>query len=317
MTRRWISEDVAGDGERVSHLRKDFDFFGHLSIYRHAVPMAAGARVLDIGCGAGYGSAYLADHGARHVTGIDASATAIEFSQHSFQRPNLVFRRLPAKDLSALAPGSFDFVFTSNALEHIPDVSRVIRAARRLLTPAGRMLAAVPPITNDHLLYLNLVNRYHLNLWSPRQWQSAIETCFERCTPVLHGVRTIGGEPRPEDREPGAAIDELSFVFAEAAIDDFYRLPTLTAIFIADRPRSDDLAPRDDDPTRYVDESFSRSTGEIPRALHRRLRRFAPSVGQRMQHGWQRAQVVLKREGVGALIGKAAAAARRMLRSRR
>ena len=40
-------------------------YWAHLSIYHFALPFARGRRVLDAGCGAGYGAAYLARHGAQ------------------------------------------------------------------------------------------------------------------------------------------------------------------------------------------------------------------------------------------------------------
>jgi hypothetical protein len=57
-------ECLTNAGERmiVGNL---WGYWAHLSIYRFAVPFAQGKRVLDAGSGSGYGSSYLARHGAK------------------------------------------------------------------------------------------------------------------------------------------------------------------------------------------------------------------------------------------------------------
>ena len=49
----------------------------HLSRYRWAASLVAGKRVLDAGCGTAYGSAILAEAGARQVVGVDAAADVL------------------------------------------------------------------------------------------------------------------------------------------------------------------------------------------------------------------------------------------------
>ncbi|MEJ2210411.1 MAG: class I SAM-dependent methyltransferase [Anaerolineae bacterium] len=188
----WDAGQISEGGERVSHLVQDHVYHGHLSIYHFAARFCQGGRVLDAGSGAGYGAAYLADHGARHVLGIDASERAVTFSRYHFPRPNLGFQCLDLERIDSLLPRRFDFIFCSNTLEHVPDARGVVRGFWQLLEPGGVLLLAVPPITDDHLLYLNLINPHHLNLWSPRQWTAVLGDFFQQTTPYLHGVGRIG-----------------------------------------------------------------------------------------------------------------------------
>ena len=61
-------------GERLVPGQVDQDLFNeHLARYAFAARLARGKRVLDIACGAGYGSAELA-RSAASVTGCPASA---------------------------------------------------------------------------------------------------------------------------------------------------------------------------------------------------------------------------------------------------
>ena len=309
---RWTADDISDAGERVSHLERDFVFFGHFSIYAYAVPLIQGARVLDVGCGSGYGSAHLAERGAASVLGIDPSETAIAFSRDHFTRHNLEFRRMAAEALGDLPAASVDVVFSSNALEHVADLAAFFRGAWQVLRPDGTLLIAVPPITNEHLLYQNLINPYHVNLWSPRQWSATIARYFEVVTPVLHGVRTIGGGPRPEDLVPGAALDESAFVFADSTVEEMYGIPTLTAIFVARRPRQDGV-PGATDAIPFVDDSFTRQPGVVDPVLARRLRVLAPSFSQRVRTQLSRLRAIWRTGGTAAVTARAFAAARRRL----
>jgi SAM-dependent methyltransferase len=307
--RRWTARDISDEGERVSHLQPDFLYFAHLSIYHYALPLVQGAAVLDVGCGSGYGAAYLARHGAASVLGVDVSESAIAFSQEHFAAPNLRFRTWPAERIGELEGERADVVFSSNALEHVTGVGRFLQGAWRRLRPEGTMMIAVPPITNDQLLYENLVNRYHVNLWSPRQWESTIARYFEHVQPVLHGVRAIGSGPIPEDLA-GGPVDERTFVFAKATLDDFYRTPSLTAIFVAERPRLDGV-PGEESPVAFVDDSFSRPQGQIDPELAYRLRRFAPSLRTRVTNRLARAYAVWRTGGLAAVASKGRAALER------
>jgi hypothetical protein len=60
-------QEISDGGERVTHLERNFVYYVHLSIYDFALQFCQDGLVLDAGSGAGYGSAYLAGSGARHV----------------------------------------------------------------------------------------------------------------------------------------------------------------------------------------------------------------------------------------------------------
>src|SRR6266496_4409545 len=99
-------------------------------------------RVLDLGCGAaGHIGRYLADRGLA-VTGVDFSEQAIEVARRlnsgmTFQVADI--RSLPFVDDSIAAISAFSCLIYGTA----EDVLAALRECRRVLEPAGRLLASV------------------------------------------------------------------------------------------------------------------------------------------------------------------------------
>ena len=86
-------------GERLIPGEVDIDLLNeHMARYHFAVRLARGKRVLDAGCGAGYGSAELADV-AESVTGIDIAAEAVEHARAHYALHNVVFEQASCTQL--------------------------------------------------------------------------------------------------------------------------------------------------------------------------------------------------------------------------
>src|SRR5262249_531566 len=103
----------------------------HEKRYRFALPYCAGKRVLDAGCGVGYGSTLLAQT-ADEVVGVDVSEKAIAYARERYARPNVEFR---VDDLLAprLDDASFDVVCSLETLEHLTDRDAFLRQVVRVL----------------------------------------------------------------------------------------------------------------------------------------------------------------------------------------
>jgi SAM-dependent methyltransferase len=100
----------------------------------------AGRRVLDIGCGAGRVTRYLAQW-TPHVTGIDFSGPMIDHCRRVL--PHVAFAVCDVRDLTPFADGAFDVVlFTFNGIDTLPHDSRLAAFAglRRILRPGGLYL---------------------------------------------------------------------------------------------------------------------------------------------------------------------------------
>src|SRR3954462_2607763 len=93
LSRRWRSALAEFTGERLIPGQVDVDLLNeHLARYTFASRLARGKRVLDAGCGAGYGSAELA-HTAHTTVGIDVAAEAVDFARAHYRLANLWFEQ--------------------------------------------------------------------------------------------------------------------------------------------------------------------------------------------------------------------------------
>jgi len=99
-------------------------------------------RVLDVGCGIGGPSRYLASRFGCRMTGLDLTADFIALAGMLAQRTRLAdkvtYRQGDALDLP-FADASFDLVWSQNAAMNIADRDRLYAEMRRVLTPSGRL----------------------------------------------------------------------------------------------------------------------------------------------------------------------------------
>lgn len=105
-----------------------------------------GARVLDIGCGVGGIDLLLVEaHGAERVVGVDVEAANIARASAEAERRGLAGRAkfvTVAPGPMPFADGDFDFVFSKDAIIHIPDKEALFRDVFRLLVPGGWFAAS-------------------------------------------------------------------------------------------------------------------------------------------------------------------------------
>src|SRR3954454_10243994 len=96
---RWRNALAEFTGERIIPGEVDVDLLNeHLARYSFAARLARGKRVLDAGCGAGYGSAELARI-AESVVGVDVAAEAVEHAREHYPRHNLSFEQASCEAL--------------------------------------------------------------------------------------------------------------------------------------------------------------------------------------------------------------------------
>lgn len=144
-----------------------------------------GGRVLDAGCGVGYGSTHLATTSA-HVTGIDLATSAIAFARTRFPRNNLDFREMDVSRLD-FPDASFDAVVSFEVIEHVDaeTQARFVREVSRVLAPGGLFIASTP----NRELYraMHGSNPFHLAELSLSEFDSFLRHTFPSV--ALYGER--------------------------------------------------------------------------------------------------------------------------------
>jgi SAM-dependent methyltransferase len=155
--------------------------------------VAAGERVLDLGCGDGWICAELVGLGAQPL-GVEVAPAAVERARR--HHPGLEFRlaeiggELPSED------NAFDVVWASEVIEHVADTARWLSEVRRVLRPQGRLLLTTPNHSRLRLL-AGGIGRYseplgdHLHLYVA----SSLRGLLEGFGFAEIEIRAVGGPP--------------------------------------------------------------------------------------------------------------------------
>ncbi len=110
--------------------------------------LAPPARVLDVGCGAGWFTAELAAAGF-DVVGVEVAPEPLRRARERFGELEFV---LAGEDELPFASRSFDGVWLGEVLEHVQDGIGLLAELARVLVPGGRLALSTP----DHGLRLRL-----------------------------------------------------------------------------------------------------------------------------------------------------------------
>ncbi|WP_304045414.1 bifunctional 2-polyprenyl-6-hydroxyphenol methylase/3-demethylubiquinol 3-O-methyltransferase UbiG [Jatrophihabitans endophyticus] len=119
---------------------ENYWFRRHEAAYAHACDLARG-RVLEVGCGEGYGTAMLAAGGASRVLGVDYDATAVAHAARRYTGADFVRANLAALPVRSAA---FDVVATLQVIEHVWNHAEFVGECRRVLRPGGTLFVTTP-----------------------------------------------------------------------------------------------------------------------------------------------------------------------------
>lgn len=149
--------------------------YEHLPRYALTRTFAAGKKVLDFGCGTGYGSAILAEVAAS-VTALDIDEPALTWARESHRNARLHFIR--STDLGAGLPAaSFDLISCFEMIEHVGHATQqaVIASFGRLLQDDGLLIISTP---NPEVTQLYGENPYHLREMSEAEFLELLHAEF-------------------------------------------------------------------------------------------------------------------------------------------
>ena len=174
------------------HERYVPDGFWKLTEYEHfpryglAAQLAKGQRVLDFGCGTGYGTARLAGV-AQSVVGMDISNEAITWARAMHRDPRIRFEE--RADLGrGLGEGVFDVVTCFEMIEHVDHATQIatIQSASRLLTPGGKLVISTP---DPRFTAPYGPNPYHIREMTEEEFLELLSIGFKHVVMLKQWVR--------------------------------------------------------------------------------------------------------------------------------
>lgn len=117
------------------------------------LPDLNGKRVLEVGCGRGVFSDYLATRfPSASIVAVDFSQNAIEIARTEFNgKPNIEFRVENAESLS-FSDNEFDFYISCETLEHVLHPESMITEVNRVLKKGGTFIVTTENYLNAYLL---------------------------------------------------------------------------------------------------------------------------------------------------------------------
>lgn len=131
-------------GERlIPKLHKKSLAYGeHLSRYEAVCELTKGKIVLDIACGAGYGTELIAKK-AKKVIGIDLYPEVIAYAKNNYAQANIDFKQgdalaIPLKDKSV------EVVVSLETIEHLPNPELFVKEVKRVLKLGGLFVVSTP-----------------------------------------------------------------------------------------------------------------------------------------------------------------------------
>ena len=144
-------------------------------------------KIIDLGCGVGYGCCILADLPNVQIIGIDNSQEALDYAKTHYMRFNIAYEKVDIVSYISSMP-EFDYVIASHVFEHLPNGLHLATLTKWRY----RGLFNVPynecsNINNHHLI--SHINENGLSeFWN-------VETFFQDLTGTIHNVNSKLSKP--------------------------------------------------------------------------------------------------------------------------
>ena len=160
----------------------------HSASYEFAEKYCYGKRVLDLGCGSGYGASRIASV-ALDVHAVDVSPEAIAYSAEHYARDNVHFLTIEPDAPLPFADESFDVVLSFQVIEHVVDDRAYLREASRVLAKNGVLILITPDRKHRLFPHQKPWNRWHLREYGMTELCLLVSECFKIERALEMGMR--------------------------------------------------------------------------------------------------------------------------------
>lgn len=170
------SKHLKWTGERLTTQANNSTVAHHLHRYALAIEIATNKNVLDIACGEGYGSNFLAKN-ATSVIGVDIDAESINHAKNKYTKQNLTFiigsaNKIPVSD------SSIDLAVSFETIEHHDKHIEMLLELKRVLKSDGILIISSP----DKATYSKSIkneNHFHVKELHKKEFQSLLNQHFK------------------------------------------------------------------------------------------------------------------------------------------
>jgi ubiquinone/menaquinone biosynthesis C-methylase UbiE len=151
----------------------------HIATYKFVLEQVTGMRVLDYGCGSGYGTHYVAAS-CKSIVGVDIADDAIGYAKSHYKADNLAYQHIARADQAPLPfqDEEFDVVISFQVIEHISDIDPYLSEIRRVLKPGGVFVCATPDRSSRLLQLQKPWNMWYIHEYDAKGFEQALISYF-------------------------------------------------------------------------------------------------------------------------------------------
>jgi len=205
-------------GKKRESTKHDLNnYLNHYKFYRFVGQFVNNKKVVDVGCGSGYGSKILKECGSISYDGFDISKSSIKYAKSHFIDYG-TFGISSITDISQVADSSYDITINSEVMEHIKEYNmeqRAIDELKRITKNKGLIIIGTPnsELLNDHGFSYDEINGLF--------FKNFLHYCIFENAFIPFGENKKAWTKRLEEKNTGVIISELINI-EESCIPDGY-----------------------------------------------------------------------------------------------
>lgn len=171
----------------IPNISANFLFQEALARYAYSIKYIKNSKkVLDFGCGTGYGTAFLGRKS--FAMGIDINSDAIKYAQSKYGR-GVTFVKGDVRSIMKLDNDEFDFISSFEVIEHLDNPKLFLSEIKRIVKKDGYFILSTPNKlvhSPDGIMH----SKYHKKEYSPNELSILLKKYFSDVT-ILGQYKSI------------------------------------------------------------------------------------------------------------------------------